>query len=67
MNEKKYFLVNGKIPCICTCHKECLRHDLIHRGYNVISMEEISEKTFTKLVATLKKANKNIKFQYTYY
>ena len=68
MNEK-YYLVNGYMPCICTCHKDCLRKDLIHRGYTVFSMERISKKQFDKEVAKMqrnaKKIHQNIEMQVT--
>ena len=59
MNEK-YFLVNGYMPCICTCHKDCLRKDLIHRGYTVFSMERISKKQFDKEVAKMNRKAKQM-------
>jgi hypothetical protein len=59
MNEK-YYLVNGYMPCICTCHKDCLRKDLIHRGYTVFSMERISKKQFDKEVAKMQRNAKKI-------
>lgn len=59
MNEK-YFLVNGYMPCICTCHKDCLRKDLIHRGYRVFSMERISKKQFDKEVAKMQRKAKQM-------
>lgn len=59
MNEK-YFLVNGYMPCICTCHKDCLRKDLIHRGYTVFSMERISKKQFDKEVAKMQRKAKQM-------
>lgn len=59
MNEK-YFLVNGYMPCICTCHKDCLRKDLIHRGYTVYSMERISKKQFDKEVAKMNRKAKQM-------
>ena len=59
MNEK-YYLVNGYMPCICTCHKDCLRKDLIHRGYTVFSMERISKKQFDKEVAKIQRNAKKI-------
>ena len=68
MNEK-YYLVNGYMPCICTCHKDCLRKDLIHRGYTVFSMERISKKQFDKEVAKMqrnaKKIHQDIEMQVT--
>lgn len=55
----KYYLVNGYMPCACSCHKECLRQDLIHRGYKIFSMEKISKKQFDKEVAKMqRKASK---------
>ena len=44
--EEKYFLVNGYYPCMCTCHKSCLRNDLIRKGFTIISMAKISKKKF---------------------
>ena len=68
MNEK-YYLVNGYMPCICTCHKDCLRKDLIYRGYTVFSMERISKKQFDKEVAKMqrnaKKIHQDIEMQVT--
>ncbi len=56
----KYYLVNGYMPCICTCHKDCLRKDLIHRGYTVFSMERISKKQFDKEVAKMNRKAKQM-------
>ena len=58
MNDK-YYLVNGYMPCICSCHKECLRQHLVSRGYKIFSMERISKKQFDKAVEKMqKKASK---------
>lgn len=65
MNEK-YYLVNGNMPCICSCHKSCLRKDLIHRGYTIYSMERISKKQFDKLTERLmKKYNREPRIDFT--
>lgn len=44
--KKKYFLVNKYIPCLCNCHKECLKRDLISRGIIIKSMENITEEEY---------------------
>lgn len=56
--QEKYYLVNGYLPCICNCHKACLRKDLINRGYIITSMEEITKKQFDKQIKNLQKSNK---------
>lgn len=50
----KFFLINNYLPCICNCHKECLKNDLINRGIFVISMKEITEKEFMFYLNKLK-------------
>lgn len=42
--------MNGYLPCLCSCHKECLKQDLIRKGYNVISLEQVSKKVFDRKV-----------------
>ena len=60
----KYYLLNKRIPCMASCgHIECLRKDLIHRGYFVKSLEPISEKRYNKLLRTLNVSQ----LSYTYY
>ena len=54
MNDK-YYLVNGYMPCICSCHKECLRRDLISRGYKIFSMKKINKQEFEKAVKKMQK------------
>lgn len=54
----KYFALNKKIPCIASCgHIECLRKDLILKGYNVISLEPISEKRYNQLLKKITSYN----------
>ncbi|MBQ8871319.1 MAG: hypothetical protein IJ018_01050 [Bacilli bacterium] len=65
MNEK-YYLVNNYLPCICNCHKACLRKDLINRGIYVISMKEITEKEFYNHLEKLQKKYKNVSLNYKF-
>lgn len=61
----KYYLVNGFLPCVCNCHENCLKLDLINRGYVIKSMKEISEKEFEKYYKKLSKkydVSLNIKY-----
>ena len=65
--EEKYFLVNGYYPCMCTCHKSCLRNDLIRKGFTIISMEKISKKKFDYYVKKIKEIYPSVKLKYTYF
>lgn len=62
--KEKYFLVNNFLPCICSCHKECLKKDLISRGYIIKSMVEITEKEYYRQLEKLAKKYKYIDFEY---
>lgn len=53
--KEKYYLVNNYLPCLCNCHKSCLRKDLINRGYVVYSMKEITKEEFLKHYEKLSK------------
>lgn len=63
---EKYYLVNNYLPCICNCHKACLRKDLINRGIYVISMKEITEKEFYIHLEKLQKKYKNVSLNYKF-
>lgn len=64
--KEKYYLVNNYLPCICNCHKACLRKDLINRGIYVISMKEITEKEFYNHLEKLQKKYKNLSLNYKF-
>ena len=64
--KEKYYLVNNYLPCICNCHKACLRKDLINRGIYVISMKEITEKEFYNNLEKLQKKYKNVSLNYKF-
>lgn len=64
--KEKYYLVNNYLPCICNCHKACLRKDLINRGIYVISMKEITEKEFYNHLGKLQKKYKNVSLNYKF-
>ena len=64
--KEKYYLVNNYLPCICNCHKACLRKDLINRGSYVISMKEITEKEFYNHLEKLQKKYKNVSLNYKF-
>lgn len=64
--KEKYYLVNNYLPCICNCHKSCLRKDLINRGIYVISMKEITEKEFYNHLEKLQKKYKNVSLNYKF-
>ena len=64
--KEKYYLVNNYLPCICNCHKACLRKDLINRGICVISMKEITEKEFYNHLEKLQKKYKNVSLNYKF-
>lgn len=63
--EKKYYLVNNYLPCICNCHESCLRKDLISRGYFIFSMKQITENEFYKYVKKLQNIG-SVKFDLKY-
>ena len=62
--KEKYYLINNYLPCICNCHKECLKQDLISRGILIISMVEITEKEFYFYLKKLQKKYKNVSLNY---
>ena len=64
--KEKYYLVNNYLPCICNCHKACLRKDLINRGIYVISIKEITEKEFYNHLEKLQKKYKNVSLNYKF-
>lgn len=64
--KEKYYLVNNYLPCICNCHKACLRKDLINRGIYVFSMKEITEKEFYNHLEKLQKKYKNVSLNYKF-
>ena len=64
--KEKYYLVNNYLPCICNCHKACLRKDLINRGIYVISMKEITGKEFYNHLEKLQKKYKNVSLNYKF-
>lgn len=64
--KEKYYLVNKYLPCLCNCHKACLRKDLINRGIFVFSMEEITEKEFYSYLEKLQKTHKNVSLNYKF-
>ena len=64
--KEKYYLVNNYLPCICNCHKACLRKDLINRGIYVVSMVEITEKAFYAQLEKLQKMYNNVSLNYKF-
>lgn len=46
----KYFLLNSKIPCVCTCHKECLERDLRSRGYEIHTLVQITKERYNRII-----------------
>lgn len=62
---EKYFILNGYLPCYCSCHKECLRQDLIRKGYTVYSLKEVSKKVFDRRLKEFQKEFKHCKLTIT--
>lgn len=62
---EKYFLMNGYLPCLCSCHKECLRQDLIRQGYYVKTLKQVSKKVFDRKVKQFLKTYKHSKITIT--
>lgn len=63
----KYFLVNKYLPCICNCHKECLKKDLISQGYTIKSMEKITETEYYYYLSKLLDKKKKVSLNYYFY
>ena len=49
-NLMKYFLLNSKIPCVCTCHKACLERDLRSQGYEIKSLVQITKERYNRII-----------------